>query len=460
MTAKIMTPIRDSGAKAPGVSTTHAGLKARSSTDFMAGGVGWNVSAVVPVLKGFVIGTIVVILFVLASSVPSDAQTLTGIVRNGTTGKPAAGDDVVLLKLSEGMQEVARTTSDAAGRFSLPVDDAAAQHLVRVNHQDVNYHRPAPPGATSVEVEVFDVQAKVDGVKGVVNIQRMQTVTGGLEVVEVYGLRNESQPPRTWMGPRTLEVMLPADASIQESMAAGPGGMPVNASPVPQEQPGHYAFRFPVRPGETRFQITYRLPYSGEISLQPRLKFPVEHLVIMLPRTMQLTSSAPFQQMTEEDGSTVHVATSVQPGSEPAFRVSGTGAFEPAAAAEAANRPGGGLGPPTESPDPLRQYRWYILGGLGVALAAGAFFLMHRPAGGRPPSVVAFGPAEGLPAGQAGGRAMPAIPNRRQLLLDALKDELFALETERLENRISQEEYQQAKSALDRALARALGRKQ
>ncbi len=399
---------------------------------------------------------VLILLFALSVS----AETLTGIVRNGTTGKPAAGDDVVLLKLSQGMEEAARTTSDAAGRFSLPVADAAAQHLVRVNHQGVNYHRPAPPGSTSVEVEVFDSAAKVEGVKAVVNILRMQTIAAGLEIVEVFGLRNESQPPRTWMDARTLEVVLPAGADIQESMAAGPGGMPVNASPVPQEQPGHYAFKFPVRPGETKFQITYRLPYSGERSLQPRLKLPVEHMVILLPRTMQLRSSAPFQQMTESDGSTVHVATSVLPGMEPAFRVSGTGAFEPeaAAGAQVENRPGGGLGPPSESPDPLREYRWYILGGLGVVLAAGAFFVMQKPGGARPLPVTLDARVARPPSAAA---SLPsAHSDRRQFLLDALKDELFALETDRLESRISPEEYQQAKLALDRALARALGRKQ
>ncbi|MCI0354228.1 MAG: carboxypeptidase regulatory-like domain-containing protein, partial [Acidobacteria bacterium] len=325
---------------------------------------------------------------ILALSLSASADTLTGTVRNGTTGNPAAGDDVVLLKLAQGMEEAARTKSDAAGRFSFQVADAGAQHLVRVNHQNVNYHRPAPPGATSVEVEVYDAAAKVDGVKTVVNILRMETVASGLEVVEVYGLRNESQPPRTWMDARTLEVVLPAAAAIQAAMVAGPGGMPVNASPVPQDQPGHYAFAFPIRPGETRFQITYRLPYSGEASFQPRLKSPVEHLVVMLPRTMQFTSSAPFQGMTEDDGSTVHVSTTVRPGNEPAFQVRGTGAFEPEAAAGAqpANRPGGGLGPPSESPDPLAAYRWYILGGLALALVVGAFYVMQRPSVARPPS--------------------------------------------------------------------------
>ncbi len=403
---------------------------------------------------------------IVTLSLAASAETLTGTVRNATTGKPAAGDEVVLLKLSQGMDEVARTKSDAAGRFSFEIADASAQHLVRVSHQNVNYHRPAPPGATSVEVEVFDVAEKVDGVKTVVNILRVETVDSGLEVVEVYGLRNESQPPRTWMADSTLDVSLPAAANIREAMVAGPGGMPVNASPVPQNQPGQYSFRFPIRPGETRFQITYRLPYSGEASFQPRLKSTVEHLVVMLPRTMQFTSSAPFQAMTEEDGSTVHVSTTVEPGKEPAFRVSGTGAFEPGAAAgvQAENRPGGGLGPPSQSPDPLAQYRWFILGGLGLALVAGAVYLMRTPHAARPAPLASYGAVDvaaaevRLPA-QA-GRATPATLDRRQLLLDALKDELFSLETERLEGRIPQEEYQQAKAALDRALGRALGRKQ
>ena len=83
------------------------------------------------------------------------AQTLTGTVKNSTTGKPAAGDDVVLLKLGQGMEEAGRTKTDAKGHFSFKLDDAQSPHLVRAIHQDVTYHRMAPPGTTSVELEVY-----------------------------------------------------------------------------------------------------------------------------------------------------------------------------------------------------------------------------------------------------------------------------------------------------------------
>ena len=44
------------------------------------------------------------------------------------------------------------------------------------------------------------------------------------------------------------------------------------------------------------------------------------------------------------------------------------------------------------------------------------------------------------------------------MLLDALKEELFQLEVERRQGQISQSEYENAKSALDQTLERALKR--
>ena len=51
-----------------------------------------------------------------------------------------------------------------------------------------------------------------------------------------------------------------------------------------------------------------------------------------------------------------------------------------------------------------------------------------------------------------------AAPQSRNLLLDAMKEELFQLETERLQGRISDAEYQQAKAALDLTIKRAIER--
>ena len=108
----------------------------------------------------------------------SAAQTLTGTVKNATTGKPAAGDEIVLLKLGQGMEEAGRTKADAKGQFSFKLDDAQSPHLVRAIHQDVTYHRMAPPGTTSVELEVYDVGKKIDGIVVVADIMRVQASQG------------------------------------------------------------------------------------------------------------------------------------------------------------------------------------------------------------------------------------------------------------------------------------------
>src|ERR1700730_1052807 len=58
------------------------------------------------------------------------AQTITGKVKNSTTAKPSAGDEVIVFKLGQGMEESGRTKTDAAGQFSFKLDDPQAPHLV------------------------------------------------------------------------------------------------------------------------------------------------------------------------------------------------------------------------------------------------------------------------------------------------------------------------------------------
>jgi hypothetical protein len=151
--------------------------------------------------------TLVVTLFLaLLFSALASAQTLTGTVKNATTDKPAAGDDVVLLKLGEGMEEAGRTKTDSQGRFSFKLDDAQTPHLVRAIHQEVTYHRMAPPGTTSVELEVYDAAKKVDGITVVADIMRVQADQGQLVVVREFGVHaDERAQPRVQCSERCAD---------------------------------------------------------------------------------------------------------------------------------------------------------------------------------------------------------------------------------------------------------------
>jgi hypothetical protein len=413
------------------------------------------------------------------------AQTLTGTVKNGTTGKPAAGDEVVLLSLSQGMEESGRAKTDAKGQFSFKLDDAQSPHLVRAIHQDVTYHRMAPPGTTSVELQVYDVGKKIDGISVVA------------EVMRAFAVQNDSKPPRTQMNERNLEFYVPDGAKVLDGSAMTSGGQPLTTAPVPEGEKNRYSFVFPLRPGITQFQVAYQLPYSGSANLDPKSPYPLQHFVAILPKTMQFTpsaASAGFKPMDDpnQPDSNVQVASNTAVGQNLAFKVSGVGVLEarqegdgaqgsgaeaqgPNAGGSAQPRPGGGLGPPIDAPDPLQKYHWWILGGLAAVLVIGGVYVASRQqsaaralarqrAGlsGQGSSGAAamqeeddFAPAEVL----AKPTARPASSTRpTSMLLEGLKEELFQLEVERKQGQISQAEYDTAKSALDQTLERALKR--
>src|ERR1700681_895451 len=172
------------------------------------------------------------------------AQTLTGKVKNSTTGKPSAGDEVIVFKLGLGMEELGRTKTDAAGQFSLKLDDSQSPHLVRAIHQGVTYHRVALPGTTSVAIAVCDVAKRVKGIQVVADIMRIQTARGHIVVTRDFGVRNTSNPPRTQMSERNLEFYVPDGAHIigDSATATGENGNPLKSLPVPEREKNRYSF--------------------------------------------------------------------------------------------------------------------------------------------------------------------------------------------------------------------------
>jgi hypothetical protein len=418
------------------------------------------------------------------------AQSITGTVTNGTTGKPSAGDDVTLLSLSQGMQEIASTKSDAQGRFSFAAPtDSQVPHMVRVNHQSVGYFPqggPLMPGSTTAELTVYDSAKKLDGLSQTVEVDRFQSDGKQLDGISLYAVNNKSQPPRTVANEKgTFEIVLPDGAEIESAQAKGPGGQPIATETTPGAQKNHYLLSYPLRPGETQFQLSYHMPYSGQASISPKPLQDVQHFVVMIPKSMIFTAANPqqFQAMSDPQ-STVMVATNVKPGADLNFRVAGTGIFQAdnqqgaqgggdagggamggSQAAANDSRPGGGLGAPIDAPDPLHDYRAFILGAFALVLVMGGAYIVSRS--NRPRSATAAAGMSGqVEAGSPDAVAAfadfvePSAParDRNALLLEAMKEELFQLEIDRQQDKVTPEEYTKAKAALDETIKRALGR--
>ena len=398
----------------------------------------------------------------------AQAAQVTGTVTNKTTGKPAAGDTVVLVDVQAGMNEAAKATTDAHGHYSLN-EPGSGPYLVRVTHQGAGYFIAAPQGSGPGDITVYDVAAKVDGVGIDEDVIGVVDTTGGqLRVVERYAVHNASMPSRTQWTPRTFEIVLPDGAVVDGVSGQRPGGLATTVKLDPDGPKGHYSFNFPIQPDNadkgTLFQIEYELPYSGKLTFHPQVTIPARTVWVMMPKSMTFTAGAGsnFQSSPQDPAFQTYVARNAFPGKALEFTVSGSGALprddqsgqggqggqQPASgmggqeAGAPGAQPGGGIGNPINTPDPLSKYKGWILGGLALLMVVTAAFLLRKPATG-----AAF---------DAGVAQPPAA--KGAALLNALKEELFALESEKIAGTLTPDEYAKLKAALDTVLRRALKR--
>jgi hypothetical protein len=396
----------------------------------------------------------------------AQATQIAGTVTNKTTGKPAAGDPVVLVDVQAGMGEVARTTTDTNGGYALNLP-GDGPYLIRVTHQGAAYSIAAPQGGARGDIPVYDVAAKVDGVAIEADVLEVETDNGHLHVTERYFVHNTSSPPRTEWSARTFEVVLPPDAIIAGAAAQRPTSLPTSIELDPSSPKGHYAFNLPLQPDEgdkdTLLQIEYTLPYtSGSYAFHTQVSLPAQSVGVLLPKSMTFRAAAGsvFQSVSEDPTVLTYVARNVAPGKTLAFTISGMGSIpretsadnEGQAGPATGNRTGGGIGEPINTPDPLSRYKWGILGGLALLLVAAAAFVLRKPSREIAP------PNTGV-ATSPGFSSRTTATASKTVLLRALREELSAQEREKLFGRLKAGKYAEIKAALETVLGRDLNRK-
>jgi hypothetical protein len=394
------------------------------------------------------------------------------------------------------MDVAGSTKADASGKFSFTLSGPAGPRLIRAIHQGVTYHKMAPPGVSSVDVNVYDVATKISGLSVTVDVLRFQTENGTLQGVRTFAVNNQSSPPKTQMNDHNFEFFLPPDSKIDQVEARAPNGQPITAQSSPQAEKNRYAIQFPLRPGETQFQVAFSLPYSGKITIDPKPIYPAEHFVVVTPKTMQFAAANPggFESVKDptQGDNLMEVARQTKPGQALSFTLQGNGTIveppEEGAAGSSQgqahiagqapeNRPGGGLGAPIDAPDALQKYRWPILVGFAVLLAVGGWVVTKRQpavAGAPASSTRAAATSDQIAPSRYSAPSMTASPTttaiapspsastaggpRSAMLLEALKEELFQLEVEKKQGKLTSDEYEKARAALDQTLERALKR--
>jgi hypothetical protein len=393
------------------------------------------------------------------------ASEINGRVTDQTRAAPAPGDDVILLRLDKGMQEEARTKTDADGNFRMAVRQPDKDYLVRVVHGGVNYDQRAAAGAV-LTMEVFDSAEKVSGIHGTIEILRVGT-TGPkgdvLHVSDMYEIENDSNPPLTEVGQRTFGAYLPPNATITSVMAAGPGkiGVMIFARRAKGEA-GHFTVDFPLRPGANKFAFNYDVPYDRHGTFQTRREYEVQQFAVMLPKGMKFTSrSAAFAVLAAGNPKyQVEATKALRAGEGPGFELSGSGelpplqlqAQKPEAAEQAPSRPITPevlVAPPKAGPALTKQpavntQEFSLVAVTVVALLAAIIFTLWS-----------------VQAVATRNKALAIAPSpdaeHRSALFDMLRRELARLDSDRSSGIISAEDYASTRQALEKTWHRALG---
>jgi len=413
------------------------------------------------------------------------AATITGTVTNRTTGRPAAGEKVTLLQ--QGMTELASGTTDAKGNFSINAP-SAGPYLLRVMQDGASYYEPATEG-TPVNVDVYSAGAHVVGVTTEVLMLRAQTDPSGavLNVTEDFVVKNASKPAMTQFSKAPFNVYLPEGAVVEATAAKGPNGMPTAEELKPQSEKGLYSVMFPIKPGETQIEIAYHIPYTGNLKVNLKMAGQVDMFAVSLPKAMKFDpTDGKFIPATGDAAATTYLQRDLKPGQAVAFGIEGAGQLprdaqgsgsdqgggpgQPGAAdgstgAPVDTAPGKGLGNPLD-PNGTREpvstkYKWWILGGLGLLLVAAAGVLLRKPAVAPMAGVVASQDVTAPVGARVAAGSLPvaqtAVGHQAQLM-QVLKEELFGLETDRLQGHLSEADYAQNKAAIELILRRALQR--
>ena len=406
------------------------------------------------------------------------AGTVHGTVNNGTTGKSAAGVEVILIQLQGGMQPVANTKSDAKGEFTFDNPGLGAQPmLVRAVYRGVNFHQPVPPGSGNIQVNIFEssMDAKTINVPSHVVVFQPNGLT--LIVGEEYEIENKSQPPQAYFrADGNFDFSLPEKAQLQQVAASGPTGMPVVQAPIDKKN-NHYSLAYAFRPGASRVRYSYEIPYAGNAAtVKISTIYPGGRLIVVAPPTVQVSGQG-LAAGGQEQGMSLYGRDDVPAGAIVAVNLSGTAPPPNAGGGGGADQgqqgrnaqQGGeeaaGVGI-QQVPGRLDVLKWPVIIGFVCVFALGAILLARKPvvavAGGLPleESVVAAktekakSPAASAarPSPASGATSLSAVDAVIGTSLDALKERLFRLELRHQAGTISEEEYAQERARAEKVL--------
>jgi hypothetical protein len=298
-----------------------------------------------------------------------------GVVMNGSTGKPAAAVVVSLVQPSaSGMQTIASVKSGADGKFRIDKEYPPGPALLQGLHGGASYPMMLTPGSptTGLTLVVFDPTTKPEAAKVAQHMILIEPTASALQVSETFICQNDTHS--TYVDPTngSLQFYLPDSASANARVSVtAPGGMPIQRAPEKTGKSGLYKINYPIKPGETRFDLTYTAAPSTTFS--GKKVDPSTPTRMVTPASVTLSGDG-LDALGQEPQTQAHIYSVTSPTYE--VKIEGTGSLRPP---ETGGQPEEDTGEPPIEVKPSQIYsRLYWVLGLTLAILGLGGVMLYR----------------------------------------------------------------------------------
>jgi hypothetical protein len=302
---------------------------------------------------------------------------VTGTVINRSTGKPQAGATVALNRLGQnGIELIDQAKSDAQGNFTIN-QPVAGPHLIRTAFDGVTYNHMLPPGSptTNLTIDVYNASKEPGGAKVSKHMLLFEPGNGQVLVNESFICTNDGKT--AWNNPDsgTLQFFMPTGSGKPQVNATAPGGMPIGAPVNKTSKPDVYAIDFAIKPGETRFDLTYTVPYTEGQPYSGKVVTKDDNTYLIAPNGVTMTGDN-LADLGTEPRTQAHIY-GLQ-GDRYKIQLTGTEAAPPSAAADAGGDQADSSGPQIEQIMPRVYRKAKLILALALGILALGFAILYR----------------------------------------------------------------------------------
>jgi hypothetical protein len=309
----------------------------------------------------------------LLLAIPATAA-ITGTVINQSTGKPQQGATVAFYRVATatGPELVEQAKSDAEGHFTIN-QTPQGPSLIRTAFDGVTYNHMLPPGrpTTGLTIEVYNSSKSQGGAKVAKHMILFEPSGGQVAVSETYLYTNDGKS--AWNDPDlgTLKFAIPQGASKPTVQATAPGGMPLGAAVNRNPRTETYGVDFAIKPGDTRFDVTYTVPYTAGAEYSGRVLTKDDNTYLIVPSGVSIAG-----QNLNDLGTEPRTQAHIYGLTGAAYKIQLTGSV--AGDTAAADQQDSDSGPKIEQILPRVNSQAKMILGLTLGILALGFVLLYR----------------------------------------------------------------------------------